>query len=172
MNTDHTRVILREVGPEVRAAVEGLSFIDLPTAARRLGINRITANLLVLEGRLPAHKLGQRWLIDEDDFERFATTYQPDPKRGREPLRPEAARPVLEALCDHDGATVGELAEVIGRPRRTVLGWVQMLDEEGLIERRRGRGSRDPDRCVITEDGRTFCRRGEGSAAGAGGQEA
>jgi DNA-binding MarR family transcriptional regulator len=152
----------------VGAVAEGLGLIDLPTAARRLGINRITANLLVLEGRLPAQKLGQRWVIDEEEFARFAASYQPDKNRGREPLRPEAARPVLEALHDHQGATVGELAQLVGRPRRTVLGWVQMLDEEGLVERRRGRGSRDPDRCFLTEDGRTFCKGGEGAVVGDG----
>jgi hypothetical protein len=118
----------------------------------------------VLQGRLPAHRLGQRWYIPADALEEFAQSYT-RPTRGREPLRPEMARPVLEALHDHPGATVGELAELVGRPRRTVLGWVQMLDEEGLVERQRGRGSRDPDRCFLTEDGRTFCKGEEPSRA-------
>ncbi len=138
--------------------------VDLATAGRRLGVDRRLVNVLVLEGRLPAHRLGQRWYIAADALEEFAQSYT-RPTRGREPLRPEMARPVLEALYEHQGATVGELAELVGRPRRTVLGWVQMLDEEGLVERQRGRGSRDPDRCFLTEDGRTFCRGEEPSRA-------
>jgi excisionase family DNA binding protein len=134
--------------------------VDLATAGRRLGVDRRLVNILVLEGRLPAHRLGQRWYVAADALEEFAQSYT-RPSRGREPLRPEAARPVLEALVERPGATVGELAELAGRPRRTVLGWVQMLDEEGLVRRQRGRGSRDPDRCFLSDDGRTFCGGGE-----------
>ncbi len=135
-------------------------FIDLPTAARRLGVTRITANGFVLEGWLPARRVGQRWFITVDDLERFAATRSGDSRRGPQRLRPENALPVLEALHDHPGATVQELADLIQRPRRTVLGWIQMLDGEGLVSRKRG-SSRDPDRCHLTEAGRRFLHRKE-----------
>lgn len=140
--------------------------VDLAAAGRRLGVDRRLVNVLVLEGRLPAHRLGQRWYVTSATLEEFARHYT-RPTRGREGLQPETARSVVEALADRPGATVGELAQVVGRPKRTVLGWVQMLDEEGLVERRRGRGPRDPDRCYLTDDGRTFCEGGE-TAAGSG----
>jgi excisionase family DNA binding protein len=146
----------------VATAVDDL--VDLATAGRRLGVDRRLVNVLVLEGRLPAHRLGQRWYVTAEALEEFARHYT-RPSRGRERLQPEMARPVVEAVADHPGATVGELAELVGRPKRTVLGWVQMLDEEGLVERRRGRGSRDPDHCFLTEDGRAFCEGGQGAVA-------
>lgn len=141
--------------------------VDLATAGRRLGVDRRLVNVLVLEGRLPAHRLGQRWYVAAAALEEFAQHYK-RPTRGREPLRPETARPVLDALLACDGATVAQLAELVCRPKRTVLGWVQMLDQKGLVERQRGRGPRDPDRCRITDHGRTFCRGKEPGAAGSG----
>jgi hypothetical protein len=57
----------------------------------------------------------QHWYIALDALEEFAQSYT-RPTRGREWLRPEAARPVLEALSEHEGATVGQLAELVDRP--------------------------------------------------------
>jgi excisionase family DNA binding protein len=140
--------------------------VDLATAGRRLGVDRRLVNLLVLEGRLPAHRLGQQWYVASDALEAFARTYRRPANWGREPMGPETAKPVLMALQDHGGATVAELAEAVARPKRTVLGWVQMLEKKGLVERQRGRGSRAPDRCFLTNDGRAFCEGGHTAVAG------
>lgn len=134
--------------------------LDLATAGRRLGIDRRFVNILVLEGRLPARRLGQRWYIEAQAFENFAASYARS-TRGRAALRPEAVRPLLNLLLTRSGATVRDLAEELSQPRRTVLGWVQMLDEEGLVRRQRGRGSRDPDRCFLTDAGQAFCATNE-----------
>lgn len=130
--------------------------VDLAMAGRRLGIDRRLVNIFVLDGRLPARRLGQRWYIEAQALENFAASYA-RPTQGRAALRPEAVRPLLTLLLDREGATVQDLAEELNHPRRTVLGWVQMLEEEGLVRRRRGRGSRDPDRCFLTDHGQAFC---------------
>lgn len=137
--------------------------LDLATAGRHLGIDRRLMNDLVLERRLPAHRLGQRWFVSRAELEEFARTYTKPTLAPGWP-GPEGTRPVLEALDAHPGATVRDLAERLGRPRRTILGWVQMLDQEGLVERHRGR-SQSPDRCFLTDKGRTFCKGGRPSRA-------
>ena len=131
------------------------AFVELATAARRLGVSRSTVNGFLLEGRLPAQRVGQRWIIATADLERFAATYSADHRRGPDRLRPEITLPVIKALQEHPGATVQQLAQLVQRPRRTVLGWIQMLDAEGLVSRQRGR-SQDPDRCHLTQAGQGF----------------
>jgi excisionase family DNA binding protein len=136
------------------------SFVDLSTAAQRLGITRITVNKLVLDRRLPARRWGQRWMVDRADLERFAETYRPD--RGKAvhaPLHPEHLRNAMKVVRENPGITVAGVAERIGRARRTVLGWMQLLDREGLIERRRGWDPKDPASCFLTEAGEAFLAR-------------
>lgn len=141
------------------AATRDESFVDLSTAAHRLGITRITANKLVLERRLPARRWGQRWMVDREDLERFATTYRPDPAKVVHPaLHPEHLRGAMQVIHEHPGITVAGLAESVGRARRTVLGWMQLLDREGLIERRRGWDPKDPASCFLTDAGEAFLK--------------
>jgi|SRR5579884_1373532 len=136
---------------------EQQSFVDLSTAARRLGVTRQGANVLVLEGQLPALRWGQRWMIDKADLERFAATYRPVRRGAKPPLRPEHLRPVLQRIADHPGVSALDVAEHLGRPRRTVLGWMQYLDREGLVERRREEWDpKDPAHCYLTAAGRAF----------------
>lgn len=141
------------------------SFVDLSTAAQRLGITRITANKLVLERRLPARRWGQRWMVDRADLERFAETYRPDPGKVVHPaLQPAHLRGAMRIIQQNPGITVAGVAESVGRARRTVLGWMQLLDREGLIERRRGWDPKDPASCFLTEAGEVFLTQEEAVA--------
>jgi len=146
----------------MEAAVErsdDQSFVDLSAAARRLGVTRKGANVLVLEGQLPARKWGQRWMVDKADLERFAANYRPVRRGARPALRPEHLRAVLDLIADHPGISALEVAEVLGRARRTVLGWMQYLDREGLVERRREDWDpKDPAHCYLTEAGHVFLK--------------
>jgi excisionase family DNA binding protein len=133
------------------------SFVDLSTAARRLGVSRQGANLLVLEGQLPARRWGQRWMVDKDDLEQFAATYQPVRRGAKPPLRPEHLQAVLRLLAEQPGISALDVAESLGRPRRTVLGWMQYLDREGLVKRRREEWDpKDPAHCYLTDAGQAF----------------
>jgi excisionase family DNA binding protein len=124
-------------------------YLDLYTAAQRLGFARATLNVFVLQGRLPAERWGRQWFVRRDDLEAFADVYYPS----------GAARELGSAyvafvgVAERPGITVEELATLLGRPKRTVLGWLQDLDRRGLVERRRRNQSRDPARCFLTEAG-------------------
>ncbi len=50
-------------------------------AAILLGAKHVTVSQLCQHGRLPSHKVANRWLIPRAALEEFAETYQP--KRGR-----------------------------------------------------------------------------------------
>lgn len=133
------------------------TFVDLSSAARRLGVSRNTANKLVLARRLPARRWGQQWMVERADLERFAETFRPDPRKIVNPtLHPEQLRDAMRVIQENPGITVAELAQRVGRARRTVLGWMQLLDREGFVERRRGWDSKDPAACFLTEAGDAF----------------
>ena len=135
------------------------SFVDLSTAARRLGVSRQGANVLVLEGQLPARRWGQRWMVEKADLERFAATYRPVRRGAKPPLRPEHLRVILELVAERPGISALDVAESVGRPRRTVLGWMQYLDREGLVVRRREEWDpKDPAHCYLTEAGQAFLK--------------
>jgi excisionase family DNA binding protein len=139
----------------VTAAATG-ELIDLPTAARRLGISRRALNLLVLDGRVRARKLGQRWVISSHDFDEFVPTYQ---RRHGLPPEPEVAYPALRLLGEQEGATVAHVSAELGIKRRRALEWLQRLEADGLIERRRGSNPNQPARCYLTTAGRDFYRK-------------
>jgi hypothetical protein len=133
------------------------SFVDLRTVARRLGLSRQGANVLVLDGRLPARRWGDRWMIEKGDLERFATTYTPVRRGAKPPLSAEKLRPVLQLLAERPGVSASDLAQHLGRARRTVLGWMQYLDQLGLVERRREEWDpKDPAHCYLTAAGNAF----------------
>jgi excisionase family DNA binding protein len=133
------------------------TFVDLSSAAARLGVSRKTANKLVLERRLPARRWGQQWMVDKADLERFAEYFQPDPRKiVKSPLDPERLRDAMTIIYENPGITLAELAQRVGRARRTVLDWMQLLDREGLVDRRRGWDSKDPAACFLTKAGEAF----------------
>lgn len=124
-------------------------YLDLYAAAERLGFARATLNVFVLQGRLPAERWGRQWFVRREDLEAFADAYYPS-GAARELGSSYAA---LAGVAERPGITVEELAALLDRPRRTVLGWLQALDRRGLVERRRRNESSDPARCFLTEAG-------------------
>lgn len=124
-------------------------YLDLWTAAERLGLGRSAMNVFVLQGRLPAERRGRQWFIRRDDLDVFADSYYPSGAARELGSRYSA----LVGVAERPGITVEELATLLDRPRRTVLGWLQALDRRGLIERRRRNESSDPARCFLTEAG-------------------
>lgn len=143
----------------MEAVAEREELLDLATAARRLGLGRPWLNVLVLQGRLPAERRGQQWFIRRQDFDAFADSYHPR----NSPLG--VTYPAFVAVAEREGATVEDVAGILGRPKRTVLDWLQTLDRRGLVERRRGHHPRDPAHCYLTAAGRDLYRKEQAGEA-------
>ena len=64
-----------------------------PQAAKILNIDRVTVAKLIREGRLPATKISNMWLIEKSELEKFAQTYEGRPGRptGWSPKRQEGS---------------------------------------------------------------------------------
>lgn len=58
------------------------SYLNVVEAAAVLGVHWETVKRLCREGRIPAEKIHNKWLINKDDLARFATTYD-EPRRGK-----------------------------------------------------------------------------------------
>ena len=56
-------------------------FVTSGEAAKLLGAKHITVTQLCQQGKLPAVKIANRWLIPREELTEFAKTY--DPIRGR-----------------------------------------------------------------------------------------
>ena len=57
------------------------NYIDVNEAAKLLDVHPETVKRLIREGKLPATKFGNKWIIELDRFQVFANTY--DGRRGR-----------------------------------------------------------------------------------------
>lgn len=57
-------------------------YVNVAQAAIILGVHWETVKRLCREGRIPAEKVHNAWLIRKDKLERFAATYT-DPRRGK-----------------------------------------------------------------------------------------
>ena len=57
-------------------------YVNVTEAAVILGVHWETVKRLCREGRIPAEKVHNAWLIRKDKLERFAATYT-DPRRGK-----------------------------------------------------------------------------------------
>ena len=57
--------------------------VSTAEVASRLGIHRVNAAMLIRNGRLPAIKVANRWLVLRDDLERFARFHRKGPGRPR-----------------------------------------------------------------------------------------
>lgn len=64
-------------------------FLSTTGVARRLGIHPVSVARLIRQGRLPAEKVGNTWVVREADLEAFARGYRA--RRGRPPKH--TARP-------------------------------------------------------------------------------
>jgi excisionase family DNA binding protein len=56
-------------------------FIDVVEAARRLHIHPESVRLLIRKGTLPAMRFSNKWIIDRNAFEVFASCYSSRPGR-------------------------------------------------------------------------------------------
>ncbi len=133
--------------PDVKA-----SYVTSPEAARILGITYVGVAQLVRQGKIPAVKIANRWLIPRDFVEEYAKTYQG--RRGRprtkhrhlEPQVPEtlanvhqhvapsenlasAAPPTEQAPLDSDAIPEAEDVKVEAAPDFAVKVHVDYLDE-------------------------------------------
>jgi excisionase family DNA binding protein len=54
-------------------------FIDVLEASRRLNVHPESVRRLIRQGRLPAYKFANKWLIERDVLEQFAQTYDGRP---------------------------------------------------------------------------------------------
>jgi len=57
-------------------------YVSVVEAAKILGVHWETVKRMCREGRLPARKVHNMWLIDKDVLEKFASTYD-EPRRGK-----------------------------------------------------------------------------------------
>jgi excisionase family DNA binding protein len=58
------------------------SYLNVVEAAALLGVHWETVKRFCREGRIPAEKIHNKWLIKKDDVARFAATYD-EPRRGK-----------------------------------------------------------------------------------------
>ena len=57
-------------------------YVSVVEAAKILGVHWETVKRMCREGRIPARKVHNMWLIDKDVLAKFASTYD-DPRRGK-----------------------------------------------------------------------------------------
>lgn len=57
-------------------------YVSVIEAAKTLGVHWETVKRMCREGRLPAQKVHNMWLIDKDVLAKFASTYD-EPRRGK-----------------------------------------------------------------------------------------
>ena len=57
-------------------------YVSVVEVATVLGVHWETVKRLCREGRIPAEKVHNKWLIHKDDLRKFAATYN-DPRRGK-----------------------------------------------------------------------------------------
>jgi excisionase family DNA binding protein len=56
-------------------------YIDAVDASSRLGIHPESVKRLIRQGKIPARKVANKWFIQRDVLEQFATRYDPRPGR-------------------------------------------------------------------------------------------
>ncbi len=59
------------------------NYVDVSEAAKILKVHPETVRRLIREGKLPATKFGNKWLLDRDRVLMFAATYPGQPGRVR-----------------------------------------------------------------------------------------
>lgn len=55
------------------------SYAGVEEVAERLSIHPESVRRLIRQGKLPAVKFGNKWLIEKSTLEQFATNYDPRP---------------------------------------------------------------------------------------------
>ena len=77
-----------------------LNFLPASEAAKKLGISHKGLGPLLRQGKLPAYKIANRWLIDKATLEEFSQTYIG--KKGR----PKATAPLFQEIWIKDKRVV------------------------------------------------------------------
>ena len=132
--------------------------LDTGGAAEYLCVDRTLVVQLIHGQRLPAIRLGQRWIVHRTDLDAWARANPGDRRRGAKAQKTTASQlQVLTLIAECPGITVVAVARRAGLTRRTALGRLQHLEQQGLITRVRGR-QEEPYRCYVTEAGRERCR--------------
>lgn len=114
-------------------------WINLPEAARRLGVHRTAVNSMILDGRLQGRREGPNWKVRLDQFETFAASYVrppnvPIPVRDSFALPPVAERALIW-LLRWGAATTLELGEVMADAPGNVRKATDILRSKGLAQR-------------------------------------
>ena len=132
--------------------------VDVETVALLTGKSPETVRGYLQSGRLAGQREGWRWLVRVEDAEELrARLERSGERRGQgSRRRVESERRLLDALRDWPGASVSELAPVIGVARRQALVRLRELERRGLICRSRGEG---PDRFRLSVEGEAERRR-------------
>ncbi|MGH9066366.1 MAG: helix-turn-helix domain-containing protein [Acidimicrobiales bacterium] len=127
--------------------------MGLSQAAQRFGSDRQILASYARSGQLPARRLGQEWLVHEDDIKEFiAGPFPVSLHRPPTRWRQRAQLNALSYVATHPGATVVDLAQDAGLPRRTALEYLQAIDRAGLITRTQA-GPTILARCHLTPAG-------------------
>jgi len=58
------------------------NYVSVVEAAEILGVHWETVKRMCREGRIPASKVHNMWLIDRNELDKFVATYN-EPRRGR-----------------------------------------------------------------------------------------
>jgi excisionase family DNA binding protein len=114
-------------------------YAGLPEVAERLGVHRATVNDMVRSNRLPAIRLGARWLVDRDDLIRFAETYtRPLNAPDRKPpvTIPPTTPQILALLEEFESASAAELAPLLHLHEGNVRKHLRLLEAVGVVARR------------------------------------
>lgn len=136
--------------------------VDATAAGRLAGIGRQTVLDYIRRGELEATRLGQHWAIRRSDVDALATRVKEEKRANtaEKTGRQAALEASLAYLAEHPGAVVAELSEALGASRRASLGYLQVLEYRGLVERCPQRRPDHPYRCYLTEAGAVAHRDG------------
>ena len=114
--------------------------VSTAEVACRLGIHRVNAAMLIRNGRLPAIKVANCWLVLRDDLERFARFYRKGPGRPQARQRIEEAGMTRAALYarvssdrqEHEETIESQVAELRARIQEDCVSECQEYTDEPL----------------------------------------
>ena len=136
--------------------LEASAVLPLSLVAHQLGVDRRQVCDFVHSGEVQATKMGQQWFIAASQIPKLQELFAGESTESQERRLESIATELVPFISRHPQCTVRDLSELTHRPRRTILGWVQALDQEGLITRERDIHPRDPFRCSLTKKGEDF----------------
>jgi excisionase family DNA binding protein len=99
--------------------------LSVPELAKRLSVNESRARLLVRSGRIPAQRVGGRWIIDEAD----AANYPVGVPAGR-PLSERSAWQLLLYSCKQPVPNANDLVLSPVERHRVNLRWERILESQ------------------------------------------